>query len=109
MLYELAIAAYAASCGFVAAGILGSLHQLLTDRPARFAIDLESIGKGLLGVLLCAFAGPFIIMRNAIRGRMIENRPVGWLVASTAIATGWSLCSGIVVVQFVLAMRAGLI
>ena len=109
MLYELAIAAYAAACGFAAAGILGSFYQLLTDRPARFAIDLETMGKGLLGILLCAFAGPFIIMRNAIRGRMIENRPMGWLVASTAIATGWSLCSGIVVVQFVLAMRAGLI
>ena len=109
MLFELAIAAYAAACGFVAAGIIGSLHQLITDRPARFAIDLESIGKGLAGVMMCAFAGPFIIMRNAIRGRLIENRPVGWLVASTAIATGWSLCSGIVVVQFVLAMRAGLI
>jgi hypothetical protein len=109
MLYELAIAAYAAACGFVAAGILASAHQVLTGQPARFAIDLETLGRGLLGVMLCAFAGPFIIMRNAIRGRMIENRPVGWLVASTAIATGWSLCSGIVVVQFVLAMRAGLI
>lgn len=109
MLYELAIAAYAVACGFVAAGILGSFHQLLTDRPPRFAIDLETIGRGVIGVLICAFAGPFIIMRNAIRGRMIENRPVGWLVASTAIATGWSLCSGIVVVQLGLAMRAGLI
>ena len=38
MLYELAIAAYAAACGFVAAGVLGSLYQLLTDRPVRFAI-----------------------------------------------------------------------
>lgn len=109
MLFELAIAAYAAACGFVAAGVLSSFHQLLTDRPVRFAIDLETMGKGFLGVLLCAFAGPFIIMRNAIRGRIQENRPVGWLVASTAIATGWSLCSGIVVVQFALAMRAGLI
>jgi hypothetical protein len=109
MLFELAIAAYAAACGFVAAGVLASLYQLVTDKPPRFAIDLETIGKGLAGILLCAFAGPFIIMRNAIRGRTIENRPVGWLVASTAIATGWSLCSGIVVVQFALAMRAGLI
>lgn len=109
MLYELAIAAYAAACGFVAAGVLGSFYQLVTDQPARFAIDLGTIGRGLAGVLMCAFAGPFIIMRNAIRGRLIENRPVGWLVASTAIATGWSLCSGVVVVQLALAMRAGLI
>lgn len=109
MLYELAIAAYAAACGFVAAGVLSSFHQLVTDRPVRFSIELENFGRGLVGILICAFAGPFIIMRNAIRGRLIEQRPVGWLVASTAIAAGWSLCSGVVVVQFVLAMRHGLI
>ena len=108
MMYELAIAAYATACGFSAAGILSSLYTLITDRPARFGVELETIWQGIVGVLLCAFAGPFIIMRNAIRGRRIEQRPVGWLVASTAIATGWSLCSGIVVVHFALAMRNGL-
>ncbi|TBW33891.1 hypothetical protein EYW49_19385 [Siculibacillus lacustris] len=109
MLFELAIAAYAAASGFVAAGVLASFYQLVTDRPARFAVEIESFGKGVVGVLLCAIAGPFIIMRNAIRGRMLERRPVGWLVASTAIATGWSLCSGVLVLQTVIAMRQGLI
>jgi hypothetical protein len=109
MLFELAIAAYAAASGFVAAGVLASFYQWVTDRPARFGVTLDSILEGLCGVLMCAFAGPFIIMRNAIRGRRIERRPVGWLVASTAIATGWSLCSGVVVLQLVIAMRHGLV
>ncbi len=41
-------------------------------------------------------------MRNAIRGRMIERRPIGWLVASATIAGAWSLCSGSVVMEFLL-------
>ena len=105
MLLELAIAAYATACGFVAAGILSSFYTLVTNRQVRFAVELETFWRGIVDLVLCAFAGPFIIMRNAIRGRMLEQRPVGWLVASTAIAVGWSLCSGIVVVQFALAMR----
>lgn len=109
MLYQLAVAAYATTCGFVAAGILSSFYTVITDRPVRFSIEIETLWRGLVDVVLCAFAGPFIIMRNAIRGRLIEQRPVGWLVASTAIAAGWSLCSGIVVVQLALAMRNGLL
>ncbi|MCE1237967.1 MAG: hypothetical protein LWW93_16580 [Hyphomicrobiales bacterium] len=108
MLYQLAIAAYATTCGFVAAGILSSFYTLVTNRPVSFAVELGTLWRGLVDLVMCAFAGPFIIMRNAIRGRIIEQRPVGWLVASTAIAAGWSLCSGIVVVQFALAMRSGL-
>ncbi len=108
MLFELAIAAYATACGFVAAGVLSSFFQLMTNKPVKFSVELETLWRGFVDVLICAFAGPFIIMRNAIRGRTEERRPVGWLVASTAIATGWSLCSGIVVVNLVLTMRAGL-
>ena len=107
-MFELMIAAYATASGFVAAGVLSSFYQLLTDKPVKFSVELETIWRGFVDVLLCAFAGPFIIMRNAIRGRVLERRPVGWLVASTAIATGWSLCSGIVVVNLVLVMRSGL-
>ncbi|MER2606210.1 MAG: hypothetical protein ABTQ29_10290 [Siculibacillus sp.] len=109
MWFELAIAAYATACGFVAAGLLSSLYTLVTDKPVKFSVELETFWRGMVDLVLCAFTGPFIIMRNAIRGRRIEQRPVGWLVASTAIAAGWSLCSGIVVVQFALAMRNGLI
>ena len=108
MLFELAIAAYATAWGFVAAGFLSSLYQLITDKPVKFSVELGTLWRGFVDIILCAFAGPFIIMRNAIRGRVIEHRPVGWLVASTAIATGWSLCSGIVVMDLVLTMRATL-
>ncbi len=107
-MFELAIAAYATAWGFVAAGIVSSVYQLVTDKPVKFSVELQTLWRGFLDVVLCALTGPFIIMRNAIRGRVQDHRPVGWLVASTAIATGWSLCSGIVVVNIALTMRHGL-
>ncbi len=97
--FELLVAGYAASAGFVAAGVIGSFYQLVTSEPPKFALSLETWLRSFSSALLCIFAGPFIIMRNAIRGRRIEHRPVGWLMASSVLAMLWSTCSGIVVIQ----------
>lgn len=99
---DLAIAAYLGCAGFVVAGILGSFYQLVTGQPLRFMFSVESWLMGLVTCLLCIFAGPFIIMRNAIRGRRIEQRPLGWLVASSTIAGMWSICSGVMVLHVML-------
>jgi len=96
---ELVALGYAALLGFVAAGILGSFYQLVTQRPPAFVLALDTWWAILSSVVMCAFAGPFIIMRNAVRGRQIEHRPVGWLVLSTMIAVAWSLCAGIVMIE----------
>ena len=42
MWFELAIAAYATACGFVAAGILSSFYTLVTDKPVKFSVELET-------------------------------------------------------------------
>ncbi|WP_420414685.1 DUF6949 family protein [Roseibium sp.] len=99
---DLLIVGYIACAGFVAAGFLGSLYQLVTSQPPKFNFAGETVTGFVTGVLMCVFAGPFIIMRNAIRGRRIENRPVGWLVASSTIAGMWSMCSGLVVMNIAL-------
>jgi hypothetical protein len=96
---------YAAATGFVSAGFLASLYQLVTDRPPGFLVDSEGLAAQLVAVLIGIFAGPFIIMRNALRGRRIERRPLGWLAASACIAAGWSLCSGIVLLDVALRLR----
>ncbi|WP_428641066.1 DUF6949 family protein [Roseibium sp.] len=102
MLFKLLLAGYIACAGFVAAGVLGSLYQLVTKEPPRFNFTGESVLSFLAGMFMCIFAGPFIIMRNAIRGRRIENRPLGWLVASSTIAGMWSMCSGLFVMNVAL-------
>ncbi|POF31638.1 DUF6949 family protein [Roseibium marinum] len=104
MFFDLLLVGYIACAGFVAAGVLGSLYQLVTREPPRFNFAGESVMAFLTGVVMCIFAGPFIIMRNAIRGRRMENRPLGWLVASSTIAGMWSMCSGIMVMNVALVL-----
>lgn len=97
---------YVGCAGFVAAGVIGSFYQLVTDRPLKFNLAVDSYIGTFVSFLLCMLAGPFIIMRNAIRGRRIEGRPIGWLVASSTIAGMWSVFSGLVVMQFALGIAA---
>lgn len=92
---ELIVAFFSLALGFALAGALSSLYQLVTARPARFSLDTDTIVLGIVQTFLIMFAGPAILMRNAIRARRIERRPVGWLFASTCIAGAWSLCSGV--------------
>lgn len=95
---------FAAASGFVFAAVLATGYQLVANRPARFEImrDVGSVSflGAFLRVALVIWAAPYIIMRNAVRGRLIERRPLGWLMASFAVAGIWSLCVGILVVYF---------
>ena len=93
---------YVTCVGFVVAGILASLYQLIADRPVGFRLRLNSGAGVIAGIVLCCFAGPFIIMRNALRGRRVEQRPIGWLFGSSAIAGLWSACSGVLVLNMFL-------
>lgn len=108
MVWDLIVAGFAIAIGFVGSGIIASFYQLIMARPPRFDLEGSSIAAGVAGVVLLMFAGPVILMRNAIRGRLLERRPVGWLAASTLIAGAWSLCSGVVLLQVGLALRHSL-
>lgn len=106
MIVELLKVAYAISIGFVAAGILASTYQLMTLKPPSFVVSLETWGSVAMSVFLCAFAGPFIVMRNAIRGRQVEGRPVKWFAISAVITAVWSFCSGLVMIDLALSLSA---
>lgn len=96
--------AYIMAVGFVFAGMSASLHQLVTGRPLRF----ECAGYGfavVFAVLVRVFAGPAILMRNAIKGALL-GRPPYWLALSAIIASLWSFFSGIIMLE--LLVRAGL-
>ena len=89
---------FALAIGFAVAGLVASAYQLVTCRPASFRL----LGEGpasVVAVPLIAFAAPFIIMRNIIRGCRIEGRAFGMVMAATILAGGWSLMSGTVVVM----------
>ena len=90
----------ALAIGFAVAGLMSSGYQLVTERPPSFRL-LEQGAKAatFAAIPFLVFAAPFIIMRNTIRGRVIERRRFEFVMVATVIAGVWSLMSGTVVVM----------
>ena len=91
--------------GFSVAGSLASGYQLVTERPLSFRL----LNGGLqlvtfLAIPVLTFAAPFVIMRNAVRGRRIERRRFEFVMMATLFAGFWSLMSGSVVVMAIKAI-----
>ena len=101
---------YTIAVGFVTAGLIGSVYQLVTNKQVSFELMFQRNRAAVLNVLTLVLAGPAVIMRNAIRGRLIENRPGHWLALSTLISAGWSFLQGVFILSFAVAMaREGII
>jgi len=88
---------FAFAMGFAFAGMLATGYQFATSRVLSFRL-LENGPKPatLAAVPVLAFAAPFIIMRNTIRGCQTEGRSFQLVVASTVVAGVWSIMSGTV-------------
>ena len=76
-MYDFAIIAFHVAVGFAIGGLIASFHQWATDRAPSFQDIGETFTEKLWSLALIVLGGPFIIMRNALRGRRIEGRPVG--------------------------------
>ncbi|QCI62809.1 DUF6949 family protein [Phreatobacter stygius] len=88
--------------GFAVAGLFVALYRVLTEKPASFRL-LQTGGFGaVLAVPFLAFAAPAIIIRNTIRGRLIENRRFEFVFLATVLAGIWSLMSGRVVAMVIM-------
>jgi hypothetical protein len=101
-MYESAlIYAYLVTVGLVAGGVTVSGYRLLTNHQPSFQSRPTSAMGAFGQVLVLVFGGPLVLMRNAIRGRLIEHRPVSFLVASTVIASLWCFFSGVFLIHLV--------
>lgn len=98
-MYEFLFYLYITSIGFCAAGLCTSSWQLVTGRPLKFGLQVDQTGAAILGVFARVLAGPVIVMRNAIRGAIIEGRAPFWLALSTFISVVWSFFSGVVLLE----------
>src|SRR5215207_8862504 len=91
---------FALALGFAFAGAIATGYQAVTRRPASFGLLHDGPRPATFAAVpLLAFAAPFIIMRNTIRGRRLEDRRIGMVMLATVIAGFWSLMSGTVVVM----------
>jgi hypothetical protein len=99
----------ALAIGFTVAGMLSSGYQLVTERPASFGLLVRGARPSTIAAVpFLVFAAPFIIMRNTVRGRLIEHRRFEFVMLATILSGFWSLMSGTVVVM-VLAALEGLL
>ncbi|MGC5777889.1 DUF6949 family protein [Methylobacterium sp. NFXW15] len=80
--------------GFALSGLLASAFELFAARRASFNLLERGGVLTVVALPLLAFSAPFIILRNTVRGRRIEGRPVPFVMLATMIACGWSLLSG---------------
>jgi cytochrome c biogenesis protein CcdA len=96
---------YAATVGFVAAGVIASFYKWMTSEPARFVL----LGQGSFALVTSfaffALTGPVIIVEQLLRMYRTKQGPAGGLVVGVLIAALWSCCSGIVVLSVVLSLR----
>jgi len=95
---------FALAMGFAFAGMLATGYQLATRRVLSFRL-LEDGPKPatFAAVPVLAFAAPFIIMRNTLRGARIERRRFEFVMMATVIAGFWSMMSG---TFFLMTLRA---
>ena len=72
--------------GLALAGLLASAFEFATNRRASFHL-LEAGGVSAIAALpMLVFGAPFIILRNTLRGRRFERRPIPFVMIATMIA-----------------------
>jgi hypothetical protein len=95
VLQQSSIDAFSAlAIGFAFAGLLASGFELMLRRPLGFAaLQTGDIGA-VATVPVLVFSAPMIIIRNTIRGRRIDGRPIPYVMLATIIACLWSMMCG---------------
>jgi hypothetical protein len=91
--------------GFALAGLLSSGYQAATSRPASFRLlQRGPHPSAFAAVPFLVFAAPFIIMRNILRRRHIEEWRFWMVMSATMVAGFWSLMSGTLAVSLLMAL-----
>ena len=102
MVVQLFLLAYAVAVGFVAAGILTSLWQLLTAKPPQLSVPSGSVPAVTAAIAFAAVAGPIVVLRIATEKGHTDGP--GRVAIGLAISVLWSCCLGLLLLEFILAM-----
>lgn len=100
--------AYVIAVGLAAAGIATSLRELVTARPAAFAVAGGSYPALLIGLAGIALTGPILVLRAGWRAWLEDGRPIRWLALAGLVALLWSGCTGVLILDVALGLRHSL-
>lgn len=92
----------ALAIGFAFSGLVASGFEVLVRRPLGFSALQTGDLRALASIPLLIFSAPLIIVRNILRGRQGEGRPMPFVMAATIIACFWSILCGRLVLDFAL-------
>ncbi|MCU4180486.1 DUF6949 family protein [Bosea sp. BH3] len=92
--------------GFAFAGLLASAYELFTTRRADFKLLQAGGLAAVASVPVVVFSAPFLILRNTVRGRRIEGRPLVFVMLASMIAAVWSMASGRIVLDLLMFLGA---
>lgn len=96
------IAAMVIALGFAAAGFTAALFRALHQQNAAFHAKFATLGQAFWSLLLCSFAGPFIILSGSLAHWRAGALPTPVFGAAALLCGVWSFCSGVVLVQLLL-------
>lgn len=102
-MHQVSVFFFAIATGFVAAGLTSSFYRMVTSKPPSFQLTSETTLGQIIAVVTLVFAGPTVILRNALRAQVFENRPPFWMLLSGCIAMMWSFLSGVFLLGVMLA------
>lgn len=101
MLSQASIEAFSAiAIGFAFAGLLASTFEMVARRPLGFSALQTGDLAAFASVPFLVFSAPLVILRNTVRGRRQERRPVPFVMLATVIACFWSMLCGRLVLDF---------
>lgn len=107
MLFDVLLLGYAIAIGFVAAGIVSSLYQLLTAQPVGFILFGESPVAIFASAVFFAICGPMLALQLALQGRRRDEGRWAWLIGGVVVASFWGGCIGILTLQVTLSLSHG--
>ncbi|MDR3423168.1 MAG: hypothetical protein P4L80_18355 [Xanthobacteraceae bacterium] len=91
---------FAIAFGFAVAGLFASGYRLYGEHfPSFRLLEVGPMAARFAAVPLLILCAPFLIMRNTLRARRIEQRRAQVVMVAAVIAGLWSLMSGTVVVM----------
>lgn len=85
--------------GFAGSGMVYCVHRALTGDSHEFRLSFDSPFQIVWSVLIFMFAGPHFVVTHAFRFWTRNLLPNVIFSFCCLLATFWSFCSGILIVQ----------
>jgi hypothetical protein len=97
LVHNLAVALFAATCGFTASGITANLYRLMAKKPENLR------GKTIYFVIM-VIAGPSVLFENAAKKLRAKTCSTYAFLLAAAISGYWSFVIGLLVLNISLAV-----